>query len=479
MSPGVLVFQLFIFLLDAYLICYTGCRLLGIRAAPGRMVGYAAAGAILSVLVRILYVRFHIPFGTNQLMEALMLTALARLLFIRRWEGALAVVLSGMILTGFGAFLAVASIVTFGLDMGSIMRTPAGMMLGSSVEHLPIVATALWLRRGRFALMDLGEGRPAENRKAFKLLLAVLLQTFFLMYIGVYRFTSQMPAFKDEFPSAVADFVYWIAAVVLPVAILIFLRDLDRLVRLERRLREVERQAAIGQMAAGVAHEVRNPLTAIRGHLQLLRDLAAQNRIGTEMAKEAVGDVLRQVDHVVSLTSEFLLLARPREERREPVDVNRIAAEVVRSVAPMADDAGVIVRLEKDPMLPDVLGDGQQLRQVLLNLVVNAIQSRPQDRLVRVETFNENGRVGLRVADSGAGIAPEHLEKIFQPFFTTKEAGTGLGLAIVDRIVRDHGGHIDVSSTPGQGTVVTVYLPRGCSESLTHPDSPVTISSVK
>lgn len=453
---------------------------MGIPFRPGRLAGYGAAAALIGLLTRFLYARFHIPFGTNTLIDVLVLTALARWLLLRRWDGAFAVTLSGMILNLFGAFLVAAGVVTLGLDMAGLLRTPAGMMMGFLMEHLPLLAAALWLRRTRFVLMDLGEGEPDKNRNAFRLLLAILLQTFFLMYIGIYRFTSQMPAFKNAYPTVVVDAVYWAAAVVLPVAILLFLRELDRLVRLERRLREAERQAAIGQMAAGVAHEVRNPLTAIKGHLQLLRGFSAQDDVLAGGAAGLVEDVLRQVEHVENLTGEFLLLARPRKEQREPVNLNRLAADVVETLAPMAAEAGVTLHLTGDSELPDVVGDGQRLRQVLVNLVINAVQSRPRDGWVRIETFAaaEAGRVGLRVTDTGVGIAAEHLQRIFQPFYTTKETGTGLGLAIVDRVVADHGGHVTVRSAPGDGTSFTVYLPAHHS-GLTHPAPPATISPVK
>jgi signal transduction histidine kinase len=231
---------------------------------------------------------------------------------------------------------------------------------------------------------------------------------------------------------------------------------------IEHRLAESERLAAVGTLAAGVAHEVRNPLNAILLTLEQLRAKTAPEP-GTDERKrfdqyiESVTGELRRLDRMVST---FLDLSRAGQLGRERVNV---ADSVRRSVELFADEArdrGVALSAVAPDEAP-ILGDGERLRTVWNNLITNALQAMPRGGSATVRVREEAGRVVVEVADEGDGIAPEVLGKIWEPFYSGRPDGTGLGLALVRSIVEKHGGTIDVESAPGRGATFRVSLPSG------------------
>lgn len=237
--------------------------------------------------------------------------------------------------------------------------------------------------------------------------------------------------------------------------------------RQHRRLQERDRLAALGQMAAGLAHEVKNPLGAIKGAAQLLGDptgkLDPQNR-------EFVGIILEEVERLDRVVGSVLDYARPSKGDLGAVDVNAV---VRRTITVLASDRAEDwdLRTELEEGLPFARADAEQLRQVLINLIRNAVQAMGGRGKVFVETCLRSERgsatgsqerpawVEISVRDEGPGIAPHVLEKLFVPFFTTKPTGTGLGLAISQRTVEEMGGRIEVHSRPGTGSTFTVVLP--------------------
>ncbi len=228
-----------------------------------------------------------------------------------------------------------------------------------------------------------------------------------------------------------------------------------------RRMRERDRLTALGQMAAGLAHEVKNPLGAIKGAAQLLGDPEGDSRLGPN-EREFVGIILEEVDRLDRVVGSVLDYARPSKGNPGAMDVNAIVHRALQVME--RDRGGCSFEIDLDPDVPMVRVDAEQLRQVLMNLVRNAMQSMNGRGVVRISTRCRGGAgrdawVDISVVDGGAGITPQVLKNLFVPFFTTKDRGTGLGLAISQRIVEEMGGRIDVVSHPGRGSTFSVVLP--------------------
>jgi signal transduction histidine kinase len=243
--------------------------------------------------------------------------------------------------------------------------------------------------------------------------------------------------------------------------------DETRLRVLEDNARRSERLASLGEMAAGIAHEIRNPLTSLRGCAQELVDM--HDRTGGSDAANLAAILVDESDRMARIVNDFLTLSRQRPPQPRPVLVAPLLAEA-RTLAEGRRDApaGLVVTIEVAPGCPPAKADPDQLRQVLLNLVNNAIDACrgvPVPRLgLSAAPAPEDGPLGLpavrlQVRDTGCGIPAELHEQVFTPFFSTKAQGTGLGLSLVGRIVRDHHGTIHLDSRPGSGTVVTIDLP--------------------
>ncbi|MFI5314923.1 MAG: nitrogen regulation protein NR(II) [Myxococcota bacterium] len=236
-------------------------------------------------------------------------------------------------------------------------------------------------------------------------------------------------------------------------AILIF-QDLTQLVEMEEQLRRSERLGAIGQLAAGLAHEIRNPLASLSGAVELL----AADRPAADRHSQTLSHIVqRETARLNRLVSDFLTYARPGPGRSEPVPLRALFEEIAELVARDAS-LGIQVRVDVPENL-EALGNADQLRQVFWNLILNAAQSEPADRSVHVAGARSGESVEISIEDRGCGMARESMERLFEPFYTTKPKGTGLGLATVHRVVEAHGGRIGISSEPGRGTTVRVCLP--------------------
>lgn len=229
--------------------------------------------------------------------------------------------------------------------------------------------------------------------------------------------------------------------------------EVGELRALRERVAQSEALAQLGQMAAVVAHEIRNPLGSI---VMAARQLAAGG-LGEE-DRELVHKILRDESQRLNETlTNFLSYARPRPLKLERGDLNALAADIARILT--GDGAGSRVETVLDPGLAPFPFDADQVRQVVWNIALNAVQAMEGRGTVKLSTGRRDGRAFLRVADSGPGVSPQAREDLFLPFRTTKSHGTGLGLAIADRIVRAHGGGIEVDSEPGRGAAFTVLLP--------------------
>ena len=242
-----------------------------------------------------------------------------------------------------------------------------------------------------------------------------------------------------------------------PVGHIVNFSDLTDLRRMEAQVQRAERLAAVGQVAAGVAHEIRNPLASISGSIELLRSTPQ-----LDPESGALMDiVLREVDRLNGLITELLDYARPRERVLTPIDLAVLIEETLRVFAQDRSYAHVSTKFvaAADAGEVEVQADPAQIRQVVWNLLRNAADAMPQGGAVTVSLRRDAELVEFVVEDTGKGMSHDEQDRLFEPFFTTKTHGTGLGLATVHRIVSEHGGHILVDSQSGRGTRMTIRLP--------------------
>jgi two-component system, NtrC family, sensor histidine kinase HydH len=233
--------------------------------------------------------------------------------------------------------------------------------------------------------------------------------------------------------------------------------DVTRSIRMEAEMARIRRLADIGQLAAKMAHEVRNPLSSIKGAAQLMRNEYED----VTPLREFLDIIVDEVNSLSRTTSDLLDFARPMRLDVRTSNVNELTERTLRLLSGDLRGHGIVTEFQPQPDLPAILADPKQLEQVMRNLILNAAQAMPNGGTLCVTTQDsgDSRTVILRFSDTGVGIAPEQLEAIFQPFYTTKTKGSGLGLCIVQKIVENHGGTVDVSSSPGEGSCFTVTLP--------------------
>ena len=241
--------------------------------------------------------------------------------------------------------------------------------------------------------------------------------------------------------------------------IILTFQDITRLLEMEEQIRRQERLATVGSLAAGIAHEIRNPLASLSGSIQML-----QGELELEGDHKHLMDiVLRETDRLNNIVTEFLDYARPRSNQLEQISLASLLEETItlfRNSREFREDIVIICDI---PSAIVITGDPQRLRQVFWNLLINAAQAMQNGGTITISAASGAGidadEVTIRILDTGRGIEAEHLDHIFEPFFTTKPSGTGLGLAIAYRIIEDHNGTIDVKSEEGKGTAVIINLP--------------------
>lgn len=230
--------------------------------------------------------------------------------------------------------------------------------------------------------------------------------------------------------------------------------NLRRLEETSRKNARLERVSALGEMSMTVAHEIKNPLNAIRGAVSCLRGSVRDDASGEFLS--VIEEETARLDEIVT---SFLRFSKPPPLRLQAADVNLVVKDTVRLVTQEASEEGVELILRLDERVPPIQLDTQQFRQALLNILVNALGATRRGDRVSVVTGVVGPGVVVRIADTGAGIAEDVMKDIFKPFFTTKTRGSGLGLACVDRVVREHGGEIAVKSQLGSGTEFAITLP--------------------
>ena len=229
--------------------------------------------------------------------------------------------------------------------------------------------------------------------------------------------------------------------------------------RVERALAYSRKLVALGRLTAGIAHEVKNPLNAMMIHLELLRTKIRSGALsGALQHVEVIESAVRRLDEVVQ---GFLKFTRPEDLQLQPVSIPTLFQELLPLIEPEAQAHNVKIELDAPMSLPDAQGDAAMLRQAVLNLAINACQAMESGGTLRlVAGTAAQNKVEVRVEDTGVGIPPEQLGKIFDLYYTTKDRGTGIGLSMVYRIIQMHDGELEVQSTPGHGTAFKILLPK-------------------
>jgi signal transduction histidine kinase len=212
--------------------------------------------------------------------------------------------------------------------------------------------------------------------------------------------------------------------------------------------------AAVGRLAASVAHEVNNPLQAITLHLQLI----AEDGI-SESADEQLIIVQQELNRIAGIVQRLLDFQRPKEGHRSAQEISSLLDEVLALAGKQLQQSSVTVELDTEIDLPPVLAVGDQLKQVFLNLVLNAVEAMPGGGVLRIHGWLAEGLIQISFADSGEGISSDKMDHLFEPFFSTKHSGSGLGLAVSQEIIVQHGGSMAAANQSGGGAVFTVVLP--------------------
>ncbi|HUH66063.1 MAG TPA: ATP-binding protein [Syntrophales bacterium] len=245
------------------------------------------------------------------------------------------------------------------------------------------------------------------------------------------------------------------------IGTVLILRDITRVEKLEAMAKRTEKLTAMGEMAANIAHEIRNPL----GSIELFASLLMKG-IGDKEHQGRLSQIIASVKNMDNKISNLLLFTTQKHPLMRKVNLHRIIKEVLKFSDPIVRQEDIVLSVAYANADPCVRGDAEMLKQVLLNILLNAIQAMTDGGRLGIETVvssrseeEGDGSVEVRISDTGVGITADNLKKIFDPFFSTRERGSGLGLAIVHNIVHAHGGSIDVESTENEGTVFTITVP--------------------
>jgi len=241
------------------------------------------------------------------------------------------------------------------------------------------------------------------------------------------------------------------------LGLVVIFEDVTSEIRMEEEFTRIRELASIGQLAATIAHELRNPLSSIKGSAQFLQNEYSE----IEPVREFLGIIIDEVNGLNSLTTEFLEFARPMMLELKPVSVNEIVSRALNVMRHLLIDSDISVDDSLDDRTPIIQADERQLERVTRNVILNAVQAMPDGGAISIRTGPTPGNGAfVEIEDTGVGIGVDELDRIFQPFFTTKTKGTGLGLSVVSKIVENHGGRVEVRSVVGKGTTFRFTLPR-------------------
>ena len=271
---------------------------------------------------------------------------------------------------------------------------------------------------------------------------------------------------SKEFNLCTDDKTKYIEVVVLPLVkekkikgTVITIYDITEKRKEEIKTRRLESLASLTNVAAAVAHEIKNPLAAISIHLQLLKKITVNNAPAEEKTKKHIFVIEEEIERLNKIVVDFLFAVRPLKFEFAPVDVNSVLKNLCETFFDEFDGKGITMSLNLAENLPKIQGDERFLRQVFMNILTNAGAAMPSGGFLDIATNAKTDFITVTVSDSGQGILPENLNKIFEPYFTTKHDGTGLGLTIAYKIIKEHGGDISVYSDFGMGTSFRFMLP--------------------
>lgn len=230
-------------------------------------------------------------------------------------------------------------------------------------------------------------------------------------------------------------------------------RDITDKIKMEDQLRKSDTLSVVGQLAAGIAHEIRNPMTALKGFIQLLEDTIKEDH---SMYFSVIKSELNRIDSIIN---EFLVLAKPHQLKYMDKNIVQIVKETIELLSPQAVLHNVQFNIEIKGNIPNIYCEPNQLKKVFINIIKNAIEVMHTGGFISIIIRNENEMIYVSIKDEGEGIPPEQLKRIGEPFYTTKEKGTGLGLMVSYQIIDEHRGHIEIESEQGKGTTFHIELP--------------------
>jgi two-component system, sporulation sensor kinase E len=238
------------------------------------------------------------------------------------------------------------------------------------------------------------------------------------------------------------------------------LRDITQSRRTAQQTLESERLNALTLLAAGVAHEIGNPLNSLNIHLQLMERQARKLDGATRKElQESINVARAEINRLDSIVTQFLRAIRPTRPQLRPENINQVVEEAVHFFAPEIKDRDVVVEQELRPDLPMIEIDRDQMKQAFYNVIKNSFEAMKRRGILRIRTDRDDTHIVVSFTDTGGGISAENLSRVFEPYFTTKTSGTGLGLLIVRRIVREHGGELSIESKEGKGLTLAIRLP--------------------
>ncbi len=240
----------------------------------------------------------------------------------------------------------------------------------------------------------------------------------------------------------------------------IIVSDITERKRKEARLRRAESLASLTTLAAGVAHEIKNPLGSIGIHIQLIQKALKRDKVITEETAGTYLEIINEeIERLNEIIVDFLFAVRPMDTSLSLSHINSVVSDLIEFIKHELERNGITVHMDLDPNIPKIYMDEKYIKQALLNIIKNAEAAMPDGGELTIKTFERDGFVHVHIKDTGVGISEENMAKIFEPYFTTKDFGSGLGLTVVYKIIKEHGGEIFLESKEGEGTTFILTFP--------------------